>query len=442
MVVSPLTSPALSRHPAGDAGAPDAVSGSRCLRSIARTHHRPREPGPAAPGGPPHADRPELARPELALQVGALAEANARLDARAQALAERARRLEAMLEALDQGVCVYDEAQRLVASNPSFARQAACPPELLADGARLVDLLRGMARAGGFGPGAPDALSEARLERLATTSQPTRERQVRPDGRIVDLSYLPIPDGGWVLTMTDVTERERFARELQRANRELERFASVAAHDLQAPLRTVIGACERLRDACQARPEADSGRLVDHALDGARRMQGLIADLLAYARAGFGDVAFAPVAADRPLDVALCNLRAPLLETGARIERQPLPTVRADRGQLMQLFQNLIGNALDYRSTPPPLIRISAARDGGLWRFACADNGIGIEPQHAERIFQPFMRLHTQAEHPGTGIGLAICRRIVERHGGRIWLDLDYTGGSRFCFTLPGVADA
>jgi light-regulated signal transduction histidine kinase (bacteriophytochrome) len=215
---------------------------------------------------------------------------------------------------------------------------------------------------------------------------------------------------------------------LQRSNAELEQFAYVASHDLQEPLRAVAGCVQILRSRYAGKLDARADELIRHSVEGAERMQGLIADLLMFSSVGTQGGKLVPMESSAALAAALANLRTALAESGATFT------------QLTQLFQNLVGNALKYRAPArPPVVHISATREaeGEPWRFAVRDNGLGIEPQYFERIFVIFQRLHTRAEYPGTGIGLALCKKIVERHGGRLWLESQPGEGSIFFFTLP-----
>ena len=229
----------------------------------------------------------------------------------------------------------------------------------------------------------------------------------------------------------------RAAEELARSNKDLEQFAYVASHDLQEPLRMVTGFVQLLQQKYGGRLDADAEQYIAFAVDGAKRMHTLINDLLTYSRVGARGKEPAPTDAGASLQRALDNLQASIHETGAEISHGELPIVRADGTQLTQLFQNLIGNAVKFRGAAPPKIHIDARRDGDAWRFSVRDNGIGIDPKSQERIFQVFQRLHSRQEYPGTGIGLAICQRIVERHGGRIWVESAPGEGATFHFTLP-----
>jgi light-regulated signal transduction histidine kinase (bacteriophytochrome) len=225
---------------------------------------------------------------------------------------------------------------------------------------------------------------------------------------------------------------------LARSNAELEQFAYVASHDLQEPLRMVSSYVELLQQRYGDRLDADAHKYIGYAVEGATRMQALIAALLEYSRVARKAYQPKPVPVERAVERALFNLRMSIQEAGAAITRDPLPTVMADADQLAQLYQNLIGNALKFRRPGvPPEIHLGAASDGSHCALAVRDNGIGIEPRYTERIFAIFQRLHTRTEYPGTGIGLSICKTIVERNGGRIWVESERGTGSTFRFTLP-----
>lgn len=223
--------------------------------------------------------------------------------------------------------------------------------------------------------------------------------------------------------------------ELERSNAELEQFAYVASHDLQEPLRMVSSYAQLLSKRYQGQLDADADEFIGFAVDGAKRMQALIADMLAYARVGSRLKEGREVELDQALERCLANLEFLIAETGTQIEAAPLPVVIGDESQLVQLFQNLIANAVKFRSGPP-LVRIGAERAGDWWVISVADNGIGIDPQFGERIFAVFQRLHSGAEYEGTGIGLAVCKKIVERMGGRIWVESAPGLGSTFKFTI------
>jgi signal transduction histidine kinase len=232
-------------------------------------------------------------------------------------------------------------------------------------------------------------------------------------------------------------QTRRQSAELKRSNTELEQFAYVASHDLQEPLRMITGYTNLLAKRYKGKLDRDADEFIAFAADGARRMHGLINDLLSYSRVGTTGKDLAPTVCEEVLAKTLASLRMAITESGARITHDNLPTVMADDTQLGQLFQNLIGNAIKYRDTKPPEIHVGCKREDDRWLFSIKDNGIGIDPRHAERIFVIFQRLHTRDEYGGTGIGLAICKKIVERHGGKIWVESEARQGAKFCFTLP-----
>jgi PAS domain S-box-containing protein len=242
----------------------------------------------------------------------------------------------------------------------------------------------------------------------------------------------------------DISERKRAeeelrrtAAELARSNEDLQQFAYVVSHDLQEPLRMVSGFCQLLQRRYQGKLGPDADEFIAFAVDGAARMEKLIHDLLAYARVNTRGRTFVPADAAAVFDHATANLTAAIQESGAIVTRGPLPRVLADESQLGQLAQNLLANAIKFRGREPPRVHVAAERQGGCWRFAVRDNGIGIAANDLERVFGVFERLHPPSEYPGTGIGLAICKRIVERHGGRIWAESEPGRGSVFYFTFP-----
>lgn len=229
------------------------------------------------------------------------------------------------------------------------------------------------------------------------------------------------------------------ATALERSNAALNEFALVASHDLQEPLRLVAGYTDLLEQRFSKQLGPDGTRYLSFAADGARRMQQLIADLLAYCQVGAGSLALAEVDVGAIANNATKDLQASITEAGGRITIAELPTLPGDARQLHSLFLNLIGNAVKYRGDEPPEVTISATRNGSHYLFTVTDNGIGIEPRFARRIFDMFQRLHSRSKYPGTGIGLSICRKVVEAHGGQIWVDPGKPRGSVFCFTLPAA---
>ncbi len=248
---------------------------------------------------------------------------------------------------------------------------------------------------------------------------------------------------GYLGACWDVTDQHQArdllveqARELERSNAELEQFAYAASHDLQEPLRMVGSFTQLLAQRYRGQLDDQADEFIEYAVDGAVRMQEMINGLLAYSRVGSRAGPAGAVDTHECFEMACRNLRTAIDECGARVTAEGLPTVKADRSQIERLFQNLIGNALKFRGSATPEIRVWALQDGEEWVFSVEDNGIGIDPQYAERVFLIFQRLHTRAEYPGTGIGLAICRKIVERHGGRIWVEAGRSGGCVFRFTI------
>jgi hypothetical protein len=229
------------------------------------------------------------------------------------------------------------------------------------------------------------------------------------------------------------------ANELARSNSELQQFAYVASHDLQEPLRMVASFTQLLAKRYKDKLDDDARDFINYAVDGATRMQTLISDLLNYSRVGTQGKPLVPTDSDALFKRVLETLQFTIEESGTTIVSDTLPIVMADPQQLGQLFQNLLTNAIKFRSAEPPQIRISTQRNGNEWKIYVSDNGIGISQEHADRIFIIFQRLHTKTEYPGTGIGLAICKKIVEWHGGRIWIEPSPGGGTTFCFTIPAV---
>ncbi len=354
----------------------------------------------------------------------------------AAAALARSQELEALLRALPDPVFRLDREGRILDFRAAVPATMPFPPERFL-GQRLDDLLPAEAaarlrRAMREGEGAPGV------------TQLECELGEGRESRVFEIRIAGLPEGRFVVVLRDITERKRAERALAaraealaRSNEELQQFAYVASHDLQEPLRTVASFCELLRRRYHGElgPEADE--FIDFAVDGARRMQSLIRDLLDLSRITTRGRPFVPVDAAALLRETVRGLRTAIAEAGAVVELGELPTVRGDPVQLEQLFANLLGNAIKYRSERPPRIAVSAERDGAGWRFCVADNGIGIEEEFRDRIFQIFQRLHTREEYGGNGIGLALCRKIANRHGGRIWVESRKGEGSRFYVWLP-----
>jgi PAS domain S-box-containing protein len=228
-------------------------------------------------------------------------------------------------------------------------------------------------------------------------------------------------------------------KELASSNAELEQFAYVASHDLQEPLRMITSFTQLLVSRYRGNLDTDADEFIHFIADGAKRMSSLINDLLEYSRVGTRGRPLSPTDCSTVFELACNNLRVAIEEAGATITSDPLPKVMGDEIQLLQLFQNLIGNAVKFRGEQPVKVHVGVEPHKGNWLFRISDNGIGIEPQHAERIFIIFQRLHNRLQYPGTGIGLAICKKIVERHGGRIWVESEPGAGATFCFLLQGI---
>jgi PAS domain S-box-containing protein len=298
-----------------------------------------------------------------------------------------------------------------------------------------------------FGHSSKDEmLGKPGLEFMQTELHPEGEEDKGPK---VELSVSQLRDkegnlAGFISIARDVTIRKRMEQrlkdamdDLKRSNRDLEQFAYVASHDLQEPLRMVSSYTQLLSRRYKGNLGEDADEFIEFAVDGANRMQGMIQALLAFSRVGTRGNPFEPTEGEAILEKALTNLKAAVEDSGSEITHDSLPTVSVDGIQIIQLFQNLIGNALKFRGDKPPKIHIGVEEREEDWLFSVSDNGIGIDPEYKERIFVIFQRLHGKGEYPGTGIGLALCKRIVERHGGRIWVDSEPGKGSTFSFTVP-----
>jgi PAS domain S-box-containing protein len=289
----------------------------------------------------------------------------------------------------------------------------------------------------------PAPYSEYVREALASGNM--RREELEVDGHVFALTFAPVAQKGYVnIYGRDVTERRRAedalrlkSEELTRSNEELEQFAYVASHDLQEPLRMISSYVQLLASRYKGKLDKDADDFIFYATDGAARMQRLINDLLAYSRVGRPGREFAPVNLESALARALGNLSVMVRDAGVAITHDPLPVAYGDGGQLTQVFQNLIDNAVKFRGDSTPQIHLSAEIRGHECICSVRDNGIGIAPEYIGRLFMLFQRLHTRREYSGTGIGLAICKRIVEGHGGRIWVESGPGAGSTFYFSLP-----
>ncbi|HVL66946.1 MAG TPA: ATP-binding protein [Vicinamibacterales bacterium] len=369
---------------------------------------------------------------------------------------EHARRqatvLQRILDVLPVGVWVADGSGRIVKANASG--------ELIWGAAPAVGLDE-YVQYKGWWPNTGDRL-ESRdwaLARALLTGETIRNEMVDIEAfdgqrKTILNSAAPLVENGAVagavVVVQDITERRSVekaladrTRELERSNTDLEQFAYVASHDLQEPLRMVASFTQLLAKRYRGALGSDADEYIAFIVDGAVRMQRLLSDLLAYSRVGTRGRPITPVAAGEALRDALANLKLAIEDTAAAIEAEPLPMVLADAAQLTQVFQNLIANALKFRRDDrPPRVRITAEEGGGTVTLTVADNGIGVEERHSDRIFDIFRRLDTSGRYPGTGLGLAICKRIVVRHGGRVWVESSTGEGARFRFTLHSAGAA
>jgi len=228
-----------------------------------------------------------------------------------------------------------------------------------------------------------------------------------------------------------------YAQELARSNGELEEFANAASHDLQEPLRMVASFVQLLERRYKGKLDSEADEFISFALAGTARMQRLISDLLDYAKVGTRGKELVPVESSAALEQALQNLMIAIKESHTTVTSAPLPRVIADESQLIRLFQNLIANAIKFHGTEPPRIHVGGEQKEGVWVFSVQDNGIGLAPEHFNKIFLIFKRVYSESEYPGTGIGLAVCKKIVERHGGKIWVESEPGKGATFYFTMP-----
>jgi len=375
----------------------------------------------------------------LALACAGLWRANRRLRRRALDAERRQREL---VEGLEDGLVLIDREERIAFANPSARRILGELPE------HLHLARREWMPPDAEGPAATDEESPAAI--TARTGRPCSGQEVwlrRADGtlRWISVSTHALREPGEeppypvVAAFADVTDRREAVAALERSNAELAQFAYVASHDLSEPLRMVSSYLQLLRRRYHGRLDEDADEFIDYAVDGANRMRALIEDLLAYSRAG-RTADPVPVESGRVMADVLSSLAAAIADARAQVSVGNLPTVEGDRLALAQLFQNLVANALKFRRGPGASVWITAEEGpGATWRFEIADDGIGIEPAHRDRVFKMFQRLHDREAYEGTGIGLAICRKIVERHHGQIWVEDREGGGTVFGFTLPAV---
>lgn len=366
-------------------------------------------------------------------------------------LEERSEQLQSILNNLDAGVIVADKHGEFVLFNPAAERMVGiAATETTSDES-----------AGKYGRFYPDTLARFKEEDLplakAIGGEKIRNTEMlirnaeSPEGFVISVNGSPLigetgENNGGVVVFHDITDRKKAendlkknTEELMRSNEELQRFAYVASHDLQEPLRKVTNFAELFAKRYAHQVDEKGQKYIDYIVDGARCMQQLIQDLLSFSRVSQAEVSLESVNLQITVKEALSKLQAARSESHANVTYDSLPTVLGTPLQIKQLFQNIIANAIKYRGQESPRINISATQEGRFWRIAVRDNGIGIDPEFSDRIFVIFQRLHTRQEYSGTGIGLAICKKIVERHGGRIGVESELGKGSTFYFTLPAV---
>jgi signal transduction histidine kinase len=361
------------------------------------------------------------------------------------------RRFREAIECIPASLMLFDADDRLLICNSATQNFFRNAKHLLIPGTTFEELLRTEIQSGNLWK-VDMSIDDWVADRVAShRSANTDIIGETPDGRWIQVMERPTTDGGVIGIRIDITEikqkeaelrettrqLEEHGRELKRSNTELEQFAYVASHDLQEPLRMVGSYCQLLKRRYAGKLDGDADEFIEFAVEGANRMQRLINDLLNYSRVGRRGEAFQALPAGDLVKIALGNLQAAIADGGATVEVGELPQVVGDRTLLAQLFQNLIGNAIKFRRDEPPVVRIAAVVDGGFAEFTVEDNGIGIEREYVDKVFLIFQRLHDRDKYAGTGIGLAIVKKVVEYHGGKIWIESEPGQGSRFQFTLP-----
>jgi PAS domain S-box-containing protein len=385
-----------------------------------------------------------LESPEGILVTAAIRDISVRKDAEKH-LAQMEGRYRGLLEAAPDAMVVVNQGGEIVLLNVQAEKRFGYHRDELV-GQKVKNIIpEGFAErliADGLRT-AEDALAQ----QMGTGIELTGRRKNGSDFPLeIMLSPLESAEGTLVTAaIRDITERKKSeghllktVRELKRSNDELQQFAYVASHDLQEPLRMVASYTQLLAKRYKGRLDSDADEFIAYAVDGSNRMQDLIQDLLAYSRAGTNGKVLHKISSETALNKALTNLRTTIGESGAVVTHDPLPVITTDDTQLAQVFQNLVGNAIKYRSAEVPHVHVSAAKNGGNeWIFSVRDNGLGIDPQYFDRIFILFQRLHGRTEFKGTGIGLAICKKMLERMGGRIWVESQPEKGSTFHFALP-----
>jgi len=374
----------------------------------------------------------------------AIRDISVRKDAEAH-LAQMEGRYRALLEAAPDAMVVVDVGGEIVLLNVQAEKQFGYSRDELV-GQKVKDIIpEGFAER--LIADATRSVADALTQQIGTGIELFGRRK---DGSEfpIEIMLSPMESAEGILVtaaIRDITERKKSelhlvktVGELKRSNNELQQFAYVASHDLQEPLRMVASYTQLLGKRYKGRLDSDADEFIAFAVDGCNRMQRLIQDLLAYSRAGTGGKVLREISGETALKGALTNLRATIEQSGAIVTHDALPAITTDGAQLAQVFQNLVSNAIKYRSAAVPQVHISAAKNRGKeWIFSVQDNGLGIDPRYFERIFILFQRLHGRDEFEGTGIGLAICKKLVERLGGRIWVESQLGKGSTFYFVLP-----
>ena len=356
---------------------------------------------------------------------------------------ERERKLieyETIFETVEDGIYVLDDEYRFTTVNQAYAGMTGYTrEELVGSHCSLVVEDEISAEA------ARRSLELAKTEDDGATIEAHIRR--RDGSRLpAESHFTPIVSGddtyeGTIGVVRDVSERKARERALEASNERLEQFAYAASHDMQEPLRMVSSYLRLVDRRYRADLDDDGRKFVEFAIDGADRMQEMIGGLLQYSRVEMGGDPFEPVDLHAVLDDTLDDLQVSILETDAEVSAASLPTVHGDAGQLRQVFQNLVHNAIIYSGEDSPRVHVSAEQRGSTWVMAVADEGIGIDAEHQNGIFDVFQRLHSRDDYAGTGIGLALCERIVERHGGEIWVESEPDEGSTFFFSLPAAPD-
>jgi signal transduction histidine kinase len=360
---------------------------------------------------------------ELELRVE---ERTTELENAKQAIAAERHRLYDILETMPVMVCLLTQEYRVAFANRSFREKFGED-----NGRHCFDYRFGL----------KEPCDSCETYNVLKTGKPHHWEFSCPDGSIIDAYDFPFTDtAGSPLILEidiDITVRKRVEEELIRSNLDLQQFAYVASHDLQEPLRNVTGCLQLLEKKYKNKLDADADQYIHYAVEGAVRMKALILDLLEYSRIATKGKPSEPTECDRILAEAIENLKSAITEAGAVITHDPLPTIPADDTQLLQVFQNLIGNAIKFRREGPPRIHVSAEKNRNEWVFSIRDNGIGIRPEYLKKIFVIFQRLNKRNQYAGTGMGLAMVKKAVERHGGRVWVQSEPGKGTTFYFSMP-----